>query len=118
MLSRKLAHTQNIEQAGQEVMHSYKCSNSSYMYFVGYETLHKAIWTSGEGCINIDKISKQDIPKSNMNNASPSSTFGFGCSPHTETCDNILSEYLVSHRFQSYYSKNEGGVLSYINKVK
>ena len=42
---------------------------------------------------------------------------GFDCYPHKDTCD-IFSENLVSHRLQAYSSINEGGVLSYINKVK
>ena len=46
-----------------------------------------------------------------------SSTLGFGCYHHKDTCG-ILSKYSVSKRLQSYSSKNEGGVLRYINKVK
>ena len=52
-----------------------------------------------------------------MNTTSPSSTLGFGWSPHKDPCD-ILSEDLVSHIFQAHSSKNEGGVLRYLNKVK
>ena len=48
---------------------------------------------------------------------SPSATLGFSCSPNKYTCD-ILSEDLVSHRLKVYSSKNEVGVLRYINKVK
>ena len=98
-------------------MYSSKGLNYNYMDFFGYEICDKLIWTSGEGFINTNKISKQDIPTNNMNNKSPSSTLVFGCSPHNDTCD-ILSEDLVSNEFQAYSSKNEGGVLRYINKVK
>ena len=87
------------------------------MDFVGYETRNKLIWTLGEGCRNTHTISKQCIIKSNMNKKSPSSALVFGCSPHKDTCD-VLSEDLFSHIFQEYLSKNEGGVLGYINKVK
>ena len=77
------------------------------MEFVGYEKCDKLIWASGEGIRNTNKISKQGIHKSCINTVSPSSTLGFGCSPHKDTCD-ILSEYLVSCRFQSYSSKMRG----------
>ena len=78
-----------------------KCFNSNYMDFGGYETCDKLIWTSDEGCRNKNTISKQGIPKSNMNKKSPSSTFGFGCSSHNDTCD-ILSGYLVPHISTEY----------------
>ena len=86
------------------------------MEFVGYETCEKLIWKSGEGYRNTHTISKQGIPRSNMNMTSPSSKLGFSCSLHKETFD-ILKEDLVSHRFQEYSSKNDGNVLRYINKV-
>ena len=60
------------------------------MEFVGYEICEKLIWTSGEGCININITIKQGIPKIKINKKSPSSTFGFGYSPHKDNCD-ILS---------------------------
>ena len=60
------------------------------MEFVCYETCAKLIWTTGEGCINTNTISKQGIPKINMNKTYPLSTLGSGCSPHKDTCD-ILS---------------------------
>ena len=44
-------------------MYSSKGFNSNYMDFVGYETCDRLIWTSGEGCINTNTISKQGIPK-------------------------------------------------------
>ena len=66
------------------------------MEFVGYETCEKLIWKSGEGCTNKNKTSKQGIIKNNTNKTSPSSTLGFGCSPHKNTSD-ILSKDLVSH---------------------
>ena len=75
------------------------------MEFVGYETCEKIMWKSGEGLINTNAISKQGIPKINIKKTSPSSTLGFGCSPHKYNCD-ILSEYLVLCIFQAYLSKN------------
>ena len=98
-------------------MHSYKCFNSNYMEFVGCETCDKLIWTSGDVCRNINTIIKQGIPISNMNITSTSAAFGFCCSPHKYTCY-ILSENLVSQILQAYSSINEGGLFSYINKVK
>ena len=71
-------------------MYSYKCFNYTYMEFVGYETCEISIWTSGEGYINTNTNSKQVIKKVNMNKTYPSSTFGFGCNPHKDTCE-ILS---------------------------
>ena len=46
-----------------------------------------------------------------------SSTLGFGCYPHKDSCD-ISSKYLLSHRLQASSSKNEGVVLIYIDKIK
>ena len=57
----------------------------------GYEICDKLIWTSVKGCRNINTIIKQGIPKINMSMESPSSTLGFGCSPHKYSCY-ILSE--------------------------
>ena len=71
-------------------MYSYKCFNSSYIEFVDFKICEKLIWTSGEGCRNINTISKQVIPKSNMKMTSPLSKLGVVCSPHKYTCD-ILS---------------------------
>ena len=71
-------------------MYSYKCFNSNYMGFVGYETCDKLIWKSGDGCRNTNTIIKQDITKSNMNKTYHSSIFVFFCYPHKDTCD-ILS---------------------------
>ena len=65
------------------------------MEFLGYDTREKLIWTSGEGSRNTNKIIRQGSPKTHTNKVYPSSTLGFGCSPHKNTCD-ILSEYLVS----------------------
>ena len=64
------------------------------MEFVGYEKCEKFIWTSGEGNIIKNKISKQEITKNHINKISPSSTLGFCCSPYKENCD-ILSELFV-----------------------
>ena len=75
------------------------------MEFVGHETSDKLLWSSGKCCRNINTISKQGIPKSNINMTSPSETLGFGCSPHKDTCD-ILSENLASQIFQAYSSIN------------
>ena len=86
-------------------MYSSKCFNYNYMEFVGYEACDKLIWTSGEGCTNKNAISKQGITKININMTYPSSTLGFVCYPHKDTCD-ILSEYLFSHILQAYSSKN------------
>ena len=44
-----------------------------------------------------------------------SSTLSFSFYSYKDTCD-ILSENVVSHRFQAYSSTTEGGVLRYINK--
>ena len=77
------------------------------MFIFGYETCEKLIWTSGTGCRNKNALSKQGIPKINMNMTSPSSTLVFVCLPHKETCD-ILSEDLVSHILQEYSSKMRG----------
>ena len=77
------------------------------MEFVGYETCEKLIWKSGEGCTSKNKTSKQGIIKSNTNKTSPSSTLGFGCYPHKETCD-ILPEYFFELILKSCTSKNKG----------
>ena len=69
------------------------------MQFVGNETCDKTIWTSGEGFRNTNKTRKQRIPKSNTNKTSTSSTLGFGCYLHKDTCD-ILSEDFASHILQ------------------
>ena len=106
-----------MEKSGREVMYSSKCLNSNYMEFFCYEICDKLIWTSGKGCRNSKKISKQGIPKINMNMKSPSATLSLGCPPHKSTCD-FLSENLVSQRFQTYSSINEGGLLMHINKDK
>ena len=62
-------------------MYSSECFNYNYIEFVGYETCDKLIWTSGKGCRNTNTISKQGIPKININIKSPSAKLGFGCSP-------------------------------------
>ena len=76
-------------------MYCSKGFNYNDMEFVGYKLRDKLIWTSGEGFRNTSTISKQGIPKINMNTKSPSATLCFGCSPDIDTCD-ILSENLVS----------------------
>ena len=83
----------------------------------GYETFEKLLCTSREDSINTNTISKKGIPKITMNVTYPSLTICFGCYPHTDTCD-VLSENLGSHRLQAYSSIYEGGIMSYINKVK
>ena len=108
LFTEKLARIlEKLEKSDQEVIYSSKCFNCIYMKFVGYDTCDKIIWTSGEVWINTDTISKQGIPKININKTSPSSTLGFGCSPHKETCY-ILSEDLVSCRLWAYSSKTMG----------
>ena len=74
----------------QEIFYSSNGFNSNYMYFVGYETREKLMWTSGKGFRNNNKISKQGIPKININMTYILATLGFGCFPHKYTCD-ILS---------------------------
>ena len=64
------------------------------MYFVVYKKGDKLIWTSNGGSRITNEISKKGIPKTNINNIYPSSTLGFGRSPHKETCD-IFSKYFV-----------------------
>ena len=71
------------------------------MEFVGDVTRDKLISTSCEGFRNKNIISKEGIPKSNMNMTSPSSKLELGCSPHKGTCD-LFSDDLVSHRLQAY----------------
>ena len=71
-------------------MYYSKGFNYNYIEFVGYETCDKLILTSGEVCINTNAITKQGIPKRNMNMTSPSETSGFCCSSYKDTCD-ILS---------------------------
>ena len=68
-------------------MHYSKCFNYNYTEFFGYDTRDKSICTSSEGCRNTNTISKQGIPKINMNMASPSAMLVFGCSPHNDTSD-------------------------------
>ena len=41
------------------------------MEFVGYETCNKLIWKLSKGCRNNNKISKQGIPKSDINKIYP-----------------------------------------------
>ena len=90
MFSRKTgSYTNKIGTPGQEVMYSSKSFNYNYMEFVDYDTWDKLIWTSGEGCRNKNKISRQGIPKTHINKVSPSSTLVFGCYPNKETCDII-----------------------------
>ena len=73
LFSRKIISCQEkTGKVGQEVMYSYKCFNSDYMEFVGYETYEKLIWASSKGCINKNTISKQGIPIINMNMTFPS----------------------------------------------
>ena len=85
------------------------------MEFVGYDTCDNLIWTSGEVSRTKNKIIKQGSPKKCINKISPSSTFGFSCYPHRNTCD-IFSKYLVSSRIQAFFKV--GIVLEYINRVK
>ena len=66
------SYPEEMKKKVQEVMYSSKCLNSDYMDFVGYETREKLIWTSGEGCINTNTISKLGIPKININKKYPS----------------------------------------------
>ena len=70
--------------SGKEVMYSSKCFNSNYMEFVVRGTCDKLIFTSDEGFINTHTISKQVIPKINMNMKSPSATLDIGV-PHIRT---------------------------------
>ena len=106
-----------MEKSVQEVMCSYKCFNSNYMEFVGYETCDTLIWSSGEGYRNANIIIKQVIPKRNTSMDYTSATLDFGSSLHKYTYG-IFSENLVSHRLQAHSSIKEGVVLRYINKVK
>ena len=53
-------------------MYSSKGFNSNSMDFVGYEIRDKLLWTSGKRCSNTNTISKQGIPKRNMNMTSTS----------------------------------------------
>ena len=85
--------------------------------FFGRDTCEKLIWTSGQGRIITNKISKIIIPKTYINKIYPSSTFSFLCYPHKNTCD-ILSEYFISSIFQAYSSKNLGILFRYTMKVK
>ena len=74
----KVAHIKKeLEKLGQEVIYSSKCFNSNYMEVVGYETREILIFTSVEGRINKNTISKQGITDNNINTTSPSSTLGF-----------------------------------------
>ena len=75
-----------LEKAGQVVMHYSKCYNSKYVNFVGYDTCGTLIWTPGEGSINTNKISRQGSPKTRINKVSTSSTMGYDCSQHKDTC--------------------------------
>ena len=102
-----------MEIVGQDAKDSSRYLIYNYMRFIGYETHEKLIGTSCEGFRIINTISKQGIQKSNINKTYTSSTLGFSCSTHKETCD-ILSEYLVSHILQTYSSRNKEGLLSYI----
>ena len=86
------------------------------MEFFAYEKCDKLTWTSNECCRNKYIISKQVIPKSNMNIKYNSPTLGFDCSPHKYTCD--IFQNIFSRRLQLYSSTNEVGVLRYIYKVK
>ena len=63
-------------------MYSSKYFNSDYIKFSGYKTCDKLIWTSGEGRIIKNKISKQGSPKTHLHKLSPTSILGFGCSHH------------------------------------
>ena len=83
------------------------CFNSYYIEFDDYQTREKLIWTSGGDCINKNTIRKRGTPKSNINNISPSSTFGFGCYSNKDTYD-ILSEYLISCILHAYSLKTRG----------
>ena len=77
---------EKLEKPGQEVIYSSKGFNYKYMEFFGYETCDKLIWTSGEGIININKISRQGIPNTHINKVHHSSTLVFGCYPHKDDC--------------------------------
>ena len=63
-------------------MYYSKYFNSNYLEFFGYETCDKLIWKSDTVFRNKNTIIKQGIPKININNTSPASTFCFGCSPY------------------------------------
>ena len=66
-----LAHIYGkLETLGQEVIYSSKYFNSNLMEFVGYDKNGKLIWTSGEGIIITNKISKQWITKTRINKIS------------------------------------------------
>ena len=67
------------EKSGQEVMYSSNFFNSIFTEFFGYETSDKLIWKPGEGFRNKNTISKEGIPKININMTYNSSTLGFGC---------------------------------------
>ena len=106
--TEKVAHIRKEpEKSGQEVMYYSKCFNSNYMEFVGYETCDKLIYGHEAKVEEIQIQFKKRYPQKNMNVTSTSSTLCFDCSPHKDTSD-ILSKYLVSHKFQEYSSKNEG----------
>ena len=81
----------------------YFCSN--FIEFDVYDTCDRLIWISGEISRITNKISKQGIPKTNINKIYNESTLNFGCSPNKYTCD-ILLEYLVSSILQAYSSKH------------
>ena len=57
------------------------------MDYIGNETYGELIWVSDEGYINTNTIRKQVTPKSDIKKTYPSSTLGFGCSPHKDICD-------------------------------
>ena len=67
----------------------------------------KLICTSDEGCRNTNIIIKQGIPKINMSKTSPSSTLGFGFSPHEDNCD-ISSEDFVHKDCMHIHQKMSG----------
>ena len=62
-------------------MYYTKGFNSNYKEFVGYETCDKLIFPSGKGFRNTNTISKQVIPRINMNMTYTSVTLGFGPPP-------------------------------------
>ena len=57
----------NLEESCQGVMYHSKYSNSNYVQFVSYDILDKLIWKLCEGRIITNKISKQGVPKTNIN---------------------------------------------------
>ena len=77
------------------------------MDFVGYETCDKLIWSSGEGRKNTNKIRRKGIHNIYINKISPSSTLGFGYSPHKDTCG-IFQNIWFNADLNHLHKKNRG----------